>query len=223
MENATQALLIAGGILIALLIIGAFLLMFNTLGDYQKDSTALVADEQLASFNDEYISMVSDSDLTGVKIISAANKIQDYNDKKTAIGKIEWSEITLEIDLSKATSANANSIREFLKSSTTITQEEFCKEIKDCSNTERELGISVMNKITSNYTKIYDSGLDNDAKTALLKEITGLNSIKYDDVNDATAKNYYYYSLLKKAKFKFTGEEYDDTGKIKKLSVELWK
>ena len=36
MENASKALLMAGGMLIALLVIGALLLAFNQIGDYEK-------------------------------------------------------------------------------------------------------------------------------------------------------------------------------------------
>ena len=39
MENASKALIMAGGILIALLVLGALLLMINNLSDYQKSNS----------------------------------------------------------------------------------------------------------------------------------------------------------------------------------------
>lgn len=39
MENASKALIMAGGILIALLVIGALVLMFNQLSYYQRTET----------------------------------------------------------------------------------------------------------------------------------------------------------------------------------------
>ena len=39
MENASKALLMAAGVLIALIIIGALLLMFNNLSNYQETNT----------------------------------------------------------------------------------------------------------------------------------------------------------------------------------------
>ena len=39
MENASKALLMAGGILIALLVIGSVLLMFNQIGNYRRANT----------------------------------------------------------------------------------------------------------------------------------------------------------------------------------------
>ena len=38
MENASKALIMAGGVMIALLIIGSLLLMFNNLSSYQVGS-----------------------------------------------------------------------------------------------------------------------------------------------------------------------------------------
>ena len=39
MENASKALIIAGSVLIALMIIGALLLMFSNLSNYQSTNT----------------------------------------------------------------------------------------------------------------------------------------------------------------------------------------
>ena len=41
MENASKALLMAGGILISLLVIGALVLMFNQIGDYEKGNQGI--------------------------------------------------------------------------------------------------------------------------------------------------------------------------------------
>ena len=51
MENASKALLMAGGILIALLVIGALLLMFNQLSSYQKTNSDVEKQSQLVEFN----------------------------------------------------------------------------------------------------------------------------------------------------------------------------
>ena len=39
MENASKALIMAGSVLIALMIIGALLLMFNSISNYQQTDT----------------------------------------------------------------------------------------------------------------------------------------------------------------------------------------
>ena len=54
MENASKALTIAGGILIGLLVIGALILMFNQIGDYEKAQSKVDKNSQLAEFNNDY-------------------------------------------------------------------------------------------------------------------------------------------------------------------------
>ena len=54
MENATKALLIAGGVLIALIIITMFIMMFNNLSNIQKEKERQIEIEQLVAFNAEF-------------------------------------------------------------------------------------------------------------------------------------------------------------------------
>ena len=48
MENATRALTMAGGILIALMILGALFLMFNNLSSYQNQNDTSTKSTQIA-------------------------------------------------------------------------------------------------------------------------------------------------------------------------------
>ena len=54
MENASKALLMAGGILIAILVIGLVVYMFNTSSNLKKTSEDTELVEQIAAFNKEY-------------------------------------------------------------------------------------------------------------------------------------------------------------------------
>ena len=54
MENASKALLIAGGILIALIIISLLVVMFTQIGDYQKSQSSGSKESQLAEFNRDF-------------------------------------------------------------------------------------------------------------------------------------------------------------------------
>ena len=78
MENASKALIMAGGILIALLVIGALVLMFNQLSYYQRTETDSEKTQQLADFNKEYLKYTYD-DIKGYELISLVNKVIDYN------------------------------------------------------------------------------------------------------------------------------------------------
>ena len=73
MENASKALLMAGGMLIALLIIGALLLVFNQIGDYEKAQTTSEKTSQVADFNKEYAKYSGDN-IKGYDVITIINK-----------------------------------------------------------------------------------------------------------------------------------------------------
>ena len=79
MENASKALLMAGGILIALLVIGALILMFNQVGSYEKAQDARKKSSQIADFNKDFERYLDDKGITGADVISLINKVLDYN------------------------------------------------------------------------------------------------------------------------------------------------
>lgn len=80
MENATKALLIAAGVLIAIMVISALVLMFDRISKVsQTEQDALVA-QQLTEFNREYEAF-NRRDLWGGQIISVMNKMLDNNSK----------------------------------------------------------------------------------------------------------------------------------------------
>ena len=77
MENASKALIMAGGILIALLVLGALLLMFNELSAYQRSNSDIENVSQLTEFNYQF-TQYARRDLSGVDIISLSNIQQTY-------------------------------------------------------------------------------------------------------------------------------------------------
>lgn len=89
MENASKALLIAGGILTALLIISALVLMFNQIGAYGKSQEEMKRNSQLAEFNKEFEKYLDDKGITGADVISLINKVVDYNIKARNGGVID--------------------------------------------------------------------------------------------------------------------------------------
>ena len=80
MENATRALTMAGGILIALMILGALFLMFNNLSSYQNSNDASTNNSQRAEFNNQFEPYNKDN-LTLMELKSVWNKIQSNNSK----------------------------------------------------------------------------------------------------------------------------------------------
>ena len=80
MENATKALIMAGGVLIAILIIGSFMLFFGDLDEYEKTKSDVVVQEQVVKFNNQYTAYDRDN-LTLNEIKSLYNKIQSNNER----------------------------------------------------------------------------------------------------------------------------------------------
>lgn len=82
MENASKALIIAGSILIALMIIGAVILMFNSLSNYQNMNDKDVKEAQIVKFNNQYETYNRDN-VRGSDLYSLLNRVVDYNRRKS--------------------------------------------------------------------------------------------------------------------------------------------
>ena len=80
MENASKALLMAGGILIALLILGSLVLLFSNLQDYQNKTDASTKQAQIAEFNSQF-EPYNKKALTLMELKSVYNKIISNNEK----------------------------------------------------------------------------------------------------------------------------------------------
>ena len=80
MENASKALLMAGGIFIALMILGSLIMLFTNLSDYQTSQDKSTLASQIAEFNDQY-EPYNKKDLTLMELKTVYNKILDNNSK----------------------------------------------------------------------------------------------------------------------------------------------
>lgn len=81
MENASRALIMAAGILIALMTIGLLVIMFNNMSNTQKENIQVARETQVIEFNNQYTSYLRD-DVRGSDMISLMHRIIDYNTRK---------------------------------------------------------------------------------------------------------------------------------------------
>ena len=88
MENASKALLIAASVLIAIIVIGAFMLMMTSLTDYQNRSNQSTLDAQITEFNNLYLSY-NRNKVRGSDMVSLMNRIVDYNNRNIGDGFTE--------------------------------------------------------------------------------------------------------------------------------------
>ena len=100
MENASKALLIAGGVLIAILLISLLIYKGTVISEYQDSKKELADIEDTAKFNDQFLQYNRD-DVEGYELLSLIHKVIDYNERKTTDSTIKtdsYKPIKLEID-----------------------------------------------------------------------------------------------------------------------------
>lgn len=83
MENATKALLMAGGVLISIIIASLLMLMFNNLANFQKTQNEQKAESEIVAFNQPFEGYHRNG-VRGNELISLINRVNDYNYRKTS-------------------------------------------------------------------------------------------------------------------------------------------
>ena len=102
MENASKALLIAGGVLVAILILGVLIVTINIVNSNQKTREKTLATEQLAEFNQKY-EAYNKKALRGTDIITLKNMAKSEGNTVT----VKVTNGTEEIDVSIETNKTA--------------------------------------------------------------------------------------------------------------------
>ncbi|MBR6033188.1 MAG: hypothetical protein IKP28_00290 [Clostridia bacterium] len=82
MENASKALIMAAGVFLAMLVIGAFLYMWNAIGGYAQEVENKKLTEQVSAFNMQYESYLGRV-LRGNDVATVVNKVRNNNQKDT--------------------------------------------------------------------------------------------------------------------------------------------
>lgn len=196
MENASQALIMAGTVLISVIIIGALVFMFNGIINYQKTSTTVQEEEQKANFNKEYTSF--EKDLYGSELLSLINKAIDYNEQYKAD---EYEQMKIVITINKGT--GNNNVNSLIKSGTYEISEKSSNIIS--SNLLVEI-TRIQNKYNGDkylqrLVALSNSNNINEI-TVLLKEIN--KSYTYDNETKKDILKYSEYMEFKRKKFRFT-------------------
>ncbi len=100
MENASKALLIAGSVLIAILILSLLVYAFNVFSEYQTSKDELDLIEDISKFNEQFTNYDRDN-VRGYELISFVNQVIDYNKRRTnaegAVGEDKYTPVTVDI------------------------------------------------------------------------------------------------------------------------------
>ena len=164
MENASKALIMAGSVLLALIVIGAFILMLTNLNDYQEKNDTTLQQQQIVEFNNQF-STYDRTGLRGTDMLSLMNRIIDYNSRKTTedIGfqkmKITIKGLDSNILQSLRYETSGNNL---LIKKNTYTQDNLSEIVTKPQELERKYQKKYITQLVSNISKfmdIYNSSL----------------------------------------------------------------
>lgn len=247
MENASKALIMAGSVLIALMIIGALLLMFNNLSTYQGSDTQTTREAQVIEFNNQY-ETYNRKNVRGSDLYSLLNRVVDYNRRKSTKGTgdkdegqyLAYMPMTIEFDLKpgggkQAFYASNSSEHLIMSDSYTVNDisNTFEKDIyKDVKDLEDKYGADSLNNLVIAESKIFieDRSSDTEKEKAVKNfnsvcksgNISNFNAIKENSQIRKEVYKYYEYVQFKRAKFNSVKVEYDDkTGRIVYMKFEF--
>lgn len=204
MENASKALLMAGGVLIALMVIAALLLMFNSLSSYQETGTQDTREAQVVEFNNQYETYLRDN-VRGSEMISLMNRINDYNTRKGDNSDEQYQEMQISIS-----GINVENLKydqddtKIIKSS--YTQNDIGELLEIVKKLETTYQSKYITSLSTNISNIMNSTMDLnvnkskgqlEAEKILKKELT---TSEYNKVKEDTSK-YYQYSQFKRVYF----------------------
>lgn len=161
MENASKALLMAGGILIALLIMALLVYSFGTMSGFFDRESEIEKSEQLTAFNNQY-EAYNRKLLRGTDVVSVINKAISNNEKYGQNGydepeyiiQVEFELVESVGNLQVGKKYNINDFNEMKKNSDNFTDFKRkifnCKEIKYNNLTGRVNYLSFIEKQQSN-------------------------------------------------------------------------
>lgn len=208
MENASKALIMAGGILIALLVIGLLVFFYNNLSSLKSIEQSGEELEIITEFNKQY--EVYTRNIYGSEILSLANKIADYN-KNEADNK-GYSPIELQIVF------ESDASKELFKKGT-YTSSKIVNEVEKLETKVEQIG----NESIRAEGTIYSRKVSQLAKMRT-KDIEDLGFSEAQYKQQVTNYNTYktLLSEIKSKTFKYVGVEYDkNTGRITLLKYKL--
>lgn len=221
MENASKALVMAGGILIALLVIGALMLMINQVSYYQKSESTSEKAQQQAEFNKEYVQFTY-TDIKGYELVTLVNKVIDYNKKEAVANSVDYSlKITINIDMTnfaKKYGTNGNTV--LFKNNYTINSgsTSFYDDISKYRELENSYSLSIMSKLSANYDKLKAVEGNSKEYANAIKEITGRSGV---NISIKDIEKYREYSEFKTSTFEPGEVKYYSNGQVKEMSFKF--
>jgi hypothetical protein len=227
MENSAKALLIAAGVLIALMVLSILVVAYNQITSYYSGKNDQVVEEQVAAFNKEY-EVYNRSNLTGFEMVSLINKVIDYNANNAVDTTAGFNNSTK--DYTKMTvTFKYKSDHLFTKGTYSSdydksTDSKYQKAdlttiMSEMQALESKYGATNMSSIASNFANDESGYNDPETVKSKLKLTITPNLTKYPTYEEV--QKYQEYIDFKRAKFNCINVEYNkETGRIIKMEFE---
>lgn len=213
MENASKALIIAGSVLLAVLIITALIYTFNQISSLKQVEASTEEEKILAQYNKK-IDSFNRPGLYGSEILSLANLIEDYNKRQSDLKG--YKPITLKVSITKIIDA------QYLEKTEYSDYKEMTNDFKKLEKKVQELKKckfcgQTLDKLAGMKTEILENLISR------FNEANGTN-FSLEDIEEAIIK---YQSVnsemqtFKNKKFSTPEVEYDNgTGRVVSMTYK---
>ena len=211
MENASKALIMAGSVLIALMILGALVLAFGNLTSYQETDTHTTRSAQIAEYNSQFETYNRDN-VRGSDLYSLLNRVIDYNRRQSSSGTgvtdtgqdLQYASMEISFSFPSTNpitdlAADGRNNLLITKSSYTISEKTatattntFEVDVKGkITNLENAYGQDSLTNLTTNLTKIFvDSVSDAEEETIIVKNFNAASKrVKIQSFSDIDTKS----------------------------------
>lgn len=232
MENATKALLISAGILISVMILSLVVIIWRQFSAYYQEKNNSVVAEQNAQFNSKFENYNGQT-IRGNELISVMNKVINYNNTEA---KMEgYDRIIISVDnLTKSHlkqfmyNPDTDSSIFTLPFSNTFNNDDNIKLVTDLPS--KLISQSGIEKLTDEKMQKLSAEIFNilgDNISQRNKKIMGIlggsepSTLEYAKIGEIT-KKYYQYTQFKRAMFKCTSVEYNQSnGRVNAMKFEI--
>lgn len=168
MENGSKALLMAGGILMAIIIATGLIIMWTNMSKTQAQLSGNEKDEQLAEFNEAFVTYANET-VMGTDIISLFNRVNSYDqnvDNDILLSKIQYEKIAIYVNVNdiKDDTEKLKDFQDVLGLKTTAdgtnimsTGSETYKQLKRYIELEKKYGRETLSKLSTYYNSVDQS------------------------------------------------------------------
>lgn len=213
MENASKVLIIAGGVLIAVMLAVLVYYVFTSWGDSQRMQQEDVNIQKVEDFNKSYLSY--EKVLYGSELLGLVNKMNDYNNSEDVrYSGYSTMDLSIKINELSGTTDNLFSKGTYNLASVVNKINELLNDTVNSSKYKGKISDSQWEYLAKSSTSTKFNDLCTELK---IPTSINRNQLKSD------AAEYYKYIQFKRMKFKHTGTEFFDNGRVSKMSFEETK